>query len=240
MTSQSFLADDLFQPDAKDSGGSAPGIKAAVPAPNTNVKRVSPVFSVASALLFLAGSAVGQETLAPALEKAVFAGGCFWCMQPPFDHAPGIVATLVGFAGGREEAPTYRQVASGETTHREVIEVTFDPAKISFDKLLEIFWHNISPIQKDGQFRDIGDQYTTAIFYTTEEQRSAAERSKEQLAQSGKFKKPIATVILAAGKFWPAEEYHQKYYIKNPRAYGLYRFGSGRNGYLKKTWGAAQ
>ena len=135
--------------------------------------------------------------------------------------------------------PTYRQVSSGETSHREAIEVTFDPTKISYDKLLEIFWHNISPIQKDGQCHDIGDQYTTAIFFTTEEQRVAAERSKEQLEQSGKFKKAIATVILPATKFWPAEEYHQKYYIKNPMAYDMYRFSSGRNGYLSKTWGAA-
>lgn len=160
-------------------------------------------------------------------------------MQPPFDHAPGVASTIVGFAGGREENPTYKQVSSGETTHREAIEVTFDPAKISYDKLIEIFWHNISPIQTDGQFHDIGDQYTTAIFYTTWEQKAAAERSKEQLTKSGKFKKPIATMILPAGKFWPAEEYHQKYYIKNPMAYGMYRFGSGRNGYLKETWGAA-
>ncbi|MEO7724186.1 MAG: peptide-methionine (S)-S-oxide reductase MsrA [Chthoniobacterales bacterium] len=185
------------------------------------------------------GLAGGQDVPAPTLEKAIFAGGCFWCMQPPFDHAPGVVSTLVGFAGGREENPTYRQVSSGETSHREAIKVTFDPAKSSYDKLLEIFWHNISPIQKDGQFHDIGDQYTTAIFFTTEEQRVAAERSKEQLEQSGKFKKAIATVILPATKFWPAEEYHQKYYIKSPMAYGMYRFSSGRNGYLSKTWGAA-
>lgn len=193
-----------------------------------------------AAVIFLvsAGIAGGQEVAMPPLEKAIFAGGCFWCMQPPFDHAPGVVSTLVGFAGGREEHPTYRQVSSGETSHRETIEVTFDPMKISYAKLLEIFWHNISPIQTDGQFHDFGEQYTSAIFYTSEEQKAAAEWSKEQLAQSGKFNKPIATVILPATKFWSAEEYHQKYYIKNPTAYGMYRFGSGRNSYLQKTWGA--
>ncbi len=184
-------------------------------------------------------SVIAQEPAAPALEKAVFAGGCFWCMQPPFDHAPGVVATLVGFAGGREENPTYKQVASGETTHREAIEVTFDPAQISYEKLLGIFWHNIDPIQTDGQFHDFGDQYTTAIFFANEAQRIVAEKSKTELTQSGKFKKPIATVILPATKFWPAEEYHQKYYIKSPMAYRMYRFGSGRNGYLQKTWGSA-
>ena len=195
--------------------------------------------SLAVAFSFTAKGTSGQEVAAPTLEKAVFAGGCFWCMQSPFDRAPGVVSTLVGYTEGREENPTYRQVSSGETTHRESIEVTFDPTKIPYEKLIEIFWHNISPIQKDGQFRDIGDQYTTAIFYATEAQRISAEKSKEQLAQSGKFNKPIATVILPAGKFWPAEEYHQKYYIKNPTAYGMYRFGSGRNGYLQKTWGTA-
>ncbi len=203
------------------------------------MKRLLLFCSLAATLSFPAQRASGLEVAAPTLEKAVFAGGCFWCMQPPFDRAPGVVSTLVGYAGGREENPTYKQVSSGETSHRESIEVTFDPTKISYEKVLEIFWHNIAPIQTDGQFHDIGDQYTTAIFYTSEAQRIAAEKSKEQLAQSGKFNKPIATVILPVGKFWPAEEYHQKYYIKNPAAYGMYRFGSGRNGYLQKTWGTA-
>lgn len=203
------------------------------------MKRLLLFCVVAMAFLSISARAGAQEIPAPASEKALFAGGCFWCMQPPFDHAPGVISTLVGFAGGREENPTYRQVSSGETTHREAIEVTFDPSKISYEKLLEVFWHNISPIQRDGQFRDIGEQYTTAIFYTNEEQRNAAEKAKEQLVHSGKFNKPIATVILPAGRFWPAEEYHQKYYIKNPAGYGMYRFGSGRSGYLQKTWGSA-
>ncbi len=203
------------------------------------MKRLLFLCAVAVALCLTGARVSAQEIAAPVLEKAVFAGGCFWCMQPPFDHTPGVVSTLVGYAGGREENPTYRQVSSGETTHREAIEVTFDPAKISYDKLLEVFWHNISPIQKDGQFHDFGDQYTTAIFYASEPQRLAAEKSREQLAQSGKFNKPIATVIVPATKFWPAEEYHQKYYIKSAIAYRMYRFGSGRNGYLQKTWGAA-
>ncbi|HZE57866.1 MAG TPA: peptide-methionine (S)-S-oxide reductase MsrA [Chthoniobacterales bacterium] len=196
------------------------------------------ILTCALAILGVVDGAWGQGT-APANEaKAVFAGGCFWCMQPPFDHVPGVTATLVGYAGGREENPTYKQVSAGETSHRESIEVTYDPAKVSYDKLLEVFWHNINPIQTDGQFHDIGDQYTTAIFYTNEEQKTAAEASKDALAKSGKFPKPIATAILPATKFWPAEEYHQKYYIKNPSAYGIYHFVSGRDSYKQRTWGS--
>jgi len=201
-----------------------------------NMRRA--ILTCALAILGVVDGAWGQGT-APANEaKAVFAGGCFWCMQPPFDHVPGVTATLVGYAGGREENPTYKQVSAGETSHRESIEVTYDPAKVSYDKLLEVFWHNINPIQTDGQFHDIGDQYTTAIFYTNEEQKTAAEASKDALAKSGKFPKPIATAILPATKFWPAEEYHQKYYIKNPSAYGIYHFVSGRDSYKQRIWGS--
>ena len=173
----------------------------------------------------------------PTTEKAIFAGGCFWCMQPPFDHAPGVVSTVVGYAGGSEANPTYHQVSAGLTGHRESIEVTYDPSKTSYEKLLEIFWHNINPIQTNGQFNDIGDQYAAAIFYGTDGQKKAAEESKVSLAKSGKFQKPIAVAILPAGKFWPAEEYHQKYYIKNPTSYGFYHFASGRAAYKKRTWG---
>ncbi len=205
----------------------------------------APIGMILRRLIFLValagqmGSAWAQGST-PALEaKAVFAGGCFWCMQPPFDRTPGVISTVVGYVGGREENPTYRQVARGETGHREAIEVTFDPARVSYERLLEIFWRSISPIQRDGQFTDIGDQYTTAIYYADEGQREAAEKSKEALAQSGKFTKPIATVLLPASRFWPATEYHQKYYRKNRAAYGMYRFTSGRARYLQKTWGNA-
>ncbi len=200
-----------------------------------NVKRAILTCAFLAAL-GVVGGALAQSTI-PACEKAIFAGGCFWCMQPPFDHTPGVTSTLVGYAGGREENPTYKQASAGETSHRESIEVTYDPSKVSYMHLLDLFWHNINPVQTDGQFFDVGDQYTTAIFYTTEEQKKAAEESKQTLAQSGKFQKPIATMILPAGKFWPAEEYHQKYYIKNPKAYGLYHFVSGRASYKKRIWG---
>ncbi len=185
----------------------------------------------------LGGGGLAQNDASVVEEKAVFAGGCFWCMQPPFDHAPGVTATRVGYAGGREENPTYRQVSNGETAHRESIEVTFDPSKTAYAQLLEIFWQNINPIQLDGQFHDVGDQYTSAIFYANEEQKQAAEVSKEALAKSGKFQKPIATVILPATKFWTAEEYHQKYYLKNSMGYGMYHFTSGRGSFKRRFWG---
>ncbi|MEO5754100.1 MAG: peptide-methionine (S)-S-oxide reductase MsrA [Chthoniobacterales bacterium] len=174
------------------------------------------------------------------METAVFAGGCFWCMQPPFDHAPGVISTRVGYAGGTEANPTYPQVSSGETGHREAIEVTFDPAKTSYAKLLDVFWRNISPVQRDGQFLDVGEQYTSAIFYRGDAQQAAAETSKIALANSGRFKKPIATVILPAGPFWPAEEYHQKYYLKNRLAYGMYHLTSGRASFQRRFWGAGK
>lgn len=178
-----------------------------------------------------------QDNAGAVEQKAVFAGGCFWCMQPPFDRTPGVTGTIVGYAGGREANPTYRQVSAGETSHREAIEVTFIPAKISYEQLLEIFWHNINPIQIDGQFHDFGDQYTSAIFYSDDDQKRMAEQSKEALAKSGKFQKPIATAILPATKFWPAEEYHQKYYLKNRAAYGMYHFTSGRGSFKQRIWG---
>ncbi len=190
-------------------------------------------------VLAAAGGALAQT--APASEeKTVFAGGCFWCMQPPFDHAAGVISTIVGFAGGTEANPTYERVAAGETSHREAIEITFDTSKTSYAKLLEIFWRNINPIQRDGQFLDVGEQYTSAIFCNSEEQRKAAEGSKAALASSGKFQRPIATVILPAGKFWPAEEYHQKYYLKNRMTYGMYHFTSGRASFQRRFWGAGK
>lgn len=159
-------------------------------------------------------------------------------MQPPFDHTPGVKSTVVGYAGGTEPNPTYAQVSAGETGHREAIEVTFDPAKVTYAQLLAVFWQNINPIQRDGQFHDFGDQYTSAIFYLDEAQHQAAEASKEALAKSGKFQKPIATVILPVTRFWPAEAYHQKYYLKNKMAYGMYHFTSGRPSFKQKYWGS--
>lgn len=173
----------------------------------------------------------------PKLETATFAGGCFWCMQPPFDKAKGVLKTVVGYTGGKEKNPTYDQVSNKRTSHREAIEVTFDPLQVSYAELVEVFWRSIDPTQADGQFADIGPQYKTAIFYHSAEQKRIAEESKQKLAASGKFRKPIAVEILPASQFWPAEEYHQKYYQKDPYAYKRYAIGSGRYPYLERTWG---
>lgn len=160
-------------------------------------------------------------------------------MQPPFDALKerGVIATRVGYAGGTVPNPTYEQVASGATGHTEAVEVVFDPTRIAYTELLDVFWRNIDPTQADGQFADRGSQYRTAIFYHDEEQRRLAIESKEALARSGKFDRPIVTEIVPASAFYPAEEYHQDYSKKNVLHYQMYKVGSGRAGYLKATWG---
>ena len=169
-------------------------------------------------------------------EKATFAGGCFWCMQPPFDRLKGVVETVVGYSGGVEVDPTYEKVASGQTSHAEVVQVVYDPNVIDYGKLLETFWINIDPTQKNGQFADKGRQYRTAIFFHNENQKDEALKSKKSLEDSGKFKKTIVTIIEPFKSFYRAEEYHQKYYEKNSIHYNLYKKGSGREGYIKRTW----
>jgi len=173
----------------------------------------------------------------PEREQATFAGGCFWCMEPPFEKLEGVTEVAAGYTGGTEGRPTYEAVSSGTTGHVEAVRITYDPSTVGYEELLETFWRNIDPTQADGQFADIGPQYRTAIFYHTEEQRRLAEASKARLAASGKFDKPIVTEIEPAGPFYPAEDYHQDYYKKNPLRYKLYHTGSGRKGYLRKTWG---
>lgn len=181
----------------------------------------------------------GAAEPTPALTRtAIFAGGCFWCMQPPYDKASGVVKTVVGYSGGSADDANYEKVSGHRTKHREVIEVTYDPARISYGQLLEIFWRQINPTQADGQFHDIGLSYQAAIFYSNEEEKKAAEASKEDLAKSGKFSKPIVTEILPAQPFYPAEEVHQKYYLKNAADYERYHVGSGRVSFLEKIWGA--
>lgn len=171
-------------------------------------------------------------------QKASFAGGCFWCMQSPFDKLDGVISTRVGYTGGREKNPTYEEVSRGATGHAESVEVIFDPARIRYEDLLDVFWRNIDPTTLNGQFADVGAQYRTAIFYHNEEQKRLAQASKEKMETSDKFSgKKIVTEIVPAGEFYSAEEYHQQYYKKNPFRYKLYRSGSGRDGYLKKTWG---
>ena len=177
------------------------------------------------------GLAAGRET-------ATFAGGCFWCMQPPFDHLPGVISTTVGYTGGATEHPSYEEVSSGSTGHAESVEIIYDPAQVSYSKLLEVFWHNIDPTTVNRQFADGGTQYRTAIFTHNEEQKRLALESKEKLEKSGKYAgKPIVTEIVPAGKFWPAEDYHQHYYQKSVLHYKMYRAGSGREAYIRRMWG---
>ncbi len=169
-------------------------------------------------------------------KKAIFAGGCFWCMQPPFDKLEGVLSTSVGYTGGLEKDPTYQEVASGQTSHCEAIEVVFDPAKVSYEKLLEVFWMNIDPTTKDCQFSDCGEHYRTEIFYLDEEQKRLAQESKEKLNQSSRYKSAIVTEITKASNFYDAEEYHQKYYQKSAIRYKFYKAASGRDQYLKSIW----
>jgi peptide methionine sulfoxide reductase msrA/msrB len=193
--------------------------------------------------ILLAHIFLAQLLMADPLQQtrtAVFAGGCFWCIQPAFDKAPGVIKTVVGYCGGTERNPTYTLVGSEKTDYRESIEVTYDPAKINFDQLLDIYWRQINPTQSDGQFTDIGPSYRAAIFVQNDEERKIAEASKSKLAASGRFDKPIVTEILPAMKFWPAEEYHQKYYQQNPSEFEMFEVGSGRKAFEKKKWNDAK
>jgi len=179
----------------------------------------------------------GQNSSPVETRTAILAGGCFWCIQPAFDKAKGVVKTVVGYCGGTEPNPTYQLVSSERTSYRESIEIMYDPAKISYEQLLDIYWRQIDPTQADGQFTDIGPSYRAAIFYGNEQEKKIAEASKEKLARSGKFNKRIVTEILPAMKFYLAEAYHQKYYQQNPEHFEAFEEGSGRVSFQKKTWG---
>jgi len=175
----------------------------------------------------------------PGYAKAIFAGGCFWCMEPPYDKLDGVVATISGYIGGQKKNPTYEEVSSGRTGHTEAVEVAYDPKKVSYQKLLDVFWRNIDPTVKDQQFCDSGSQYRTGIFYVDDGQKRLAEASKAALEKSKPFKGAIVTEITRATEFYPAEDYHQDYYLKNPVRYKFYRNGCGRDARLKQLWGAA-
>jgi peptide-methionine (S)-S-oxide reductase len=172
-----------------------------------------------------------------ALAKATFAGGCFWCMEPPFDVLPGVISTTSGYTGGTSPNPTYEAVSAGRTGHAEAVQVVYDPATIGYADLLRVFWRNVDPTVRDRQFCDIGTQYRTAIFYYNEEQRRLAEESRAVLAGSKSFPEPIVTEITAASDFYPAEDYHQDYYQKNPIRYKFYRYNCGRDQRLEQLWG---
>lgn len=169
-------------------------------------------------------------------KRATFAGGCFWCMVGPFENEPGVIDVISGYTGGFKPNPTYEEVCSDETGHYEAVNIIYDPEKISYDRLLDIFWRQIDPTDPGGQFQDRGSSYRTAIFYHDEEQRQKAEASKQALEKSGRFDKPIVTQILPASTFYPAEDYHQDFHKKNSYRYQLYRQASGRDQFLKRYW----
>ncbi len=173
------------------------------------------------------------------LAKATFAGGCFWCMEPPFDKLNGVVSTTSGYTGGTKVDPSYEEVSSGGTGHAESVEVLYDPAKVSYEQLLDVFWHNIDPTVQDKQFCDFGHQYRTAIFTHDETQKRLAEQSKQALEKSKPFAGQVLTEIVPTGRFYPAEEYHQDYYKKNPVRYKFYRYNCGRDRRLEQLWGKA-
>jgi methionine-S-sulfoxide reductase len=177
------------------------------------------------------------QTHAAKTQKAIFAGGCFWCMEAPFEKLPGVISAVSGYTGGTKENPTYGEVSSGGTGHAEAVEITFDPEKISYEELLDVFWMNIDPTAVDRQFVDAGHQYRAAVFYLDDEQKRLAEESREKLQKSGRFTKPVVTEITQASVFYPAEDYHQDYYKKNPIRYKYYRNGSGRDQFLDSLWG---
>jgi len=200
----------------------------------TNVRsKLSSVLILGFTLLRLSASARGASQ-----ETAIFAGGCFWCEESAFEDLPGVISVTSGYTGGTAPNPTYEEVSTGRTGHAESAQVVYDPDKISYEKLLDVYWHNIDPLQKDGQFCDHGTQYRTAIFYLNDSQKQAAEASKAKLEQEPRFKGKIATQIVPASKFYPAEAYHQNYCKVRPVQYQSYRQGCGRDARLKEIWGA--
>jgi methionine-S-sulfoxide reductase len=196
------------------------------------------VLAGAMGWLYTASPGEAKAPLPQETEKATFAGGCFWCMEPPFDKLEGVLSTTSGYTGGERENPTYEQVSSGGTGHLEAVQIVYDPAKVNYAELLDVFWRNIDPTDAGGQFCDRGQQYWSGIFYYRQEQRRLAEESKAALKESGRLPGPIVTAVRKATAFYPAEEYHQDYYKKNPFRYRIYRLGCGRDRVLERLWGA--
>ena len=170
-------------------------------------------------------------------ETATFAGGCFWCMEPPFDELKGVISTTSGYTGGQGKNPTYEEVSAGGTGHAETVQIVYDPKAVTYSQLLDVFWRNIDPLTPDRQFCDAGSQYRSAIFYHDEEQKQLAKESRKALERSGRFNTPVVTEIVPKSTFYPAESYHQDYYRKNPVRYKIYRYGCRRDQRLKELWG---
>jgi len=206
-----------------------------------NANRLLPLLWIAILVLAAPGLSAVQAQPKPgakaASAKATFAGGCFWCMEEAFDKVPGVISSTSGYMGGHVKNPTYEQVSTAQTGHTEVVQIEYDPAKTSYEKLVEIFWRNIDPTQKDAQFCDHGPQYRSGIFYHGEEQKRIAEASRAALRKNKPFKGEIVTEITKAPEFYPAEGYHQDYYLKNPVRYKFYKTGCGREARLQQLWG---
>lgn len=203
---------------------------------------VAPIFRALLAFALAAGATLALPVAAQAPARpaiATFAGGCFWCVEEAFDKVPGVLSTTSGYIGGSKKHPTYEEVSAGVTGHAEAVQVAYDPSKVSYEKLLDVFWHNIDPTVKDRQFCDSGTQYRSSIFVHDDAQRKAAEASKAALEKTKPFKQPIVTPIVDAGEFWPAEDYHQDYHLKNPVRYKYYKTGCGREARLRQLWGDA-
>jgi peptide-methionine (S)-S-oxide reductase len=197
---------------------------------------------LATLLLAAPGASTGDtpsEADGDDLAVATFAGGCFWCMEPPFDELEGVVSTISGYTGGHTKEPTYAEVTRGGTGHAEAVQVRYDPSRIGYARLLEVFWRNVDPTTPNRQFCDTGDQYRTAIFYHSPEQKRVAEQSRQEIEAAGRLGQPIVTHIVEGGEFWPAEEYHQDYYKKNPLRYKVYRHRCGRDQRLEELWGSS-
>jgi peptide-methionine (S)-S-oxide reductase len=192
-----------------------------------------------AASVLLTISAHAQQKAASGTEIATFAGGCFWCMEPPYDELPGVISTTSGYIGGQKKNPTYEEVTTGRTGHTEAVQVVYDPKKVSYQKLLEVFWRNIDPTTPNAQFCDHGSQYRSGIFYHNEEQLKLAQASRGEIERTKSFREPIVTEITKAATFYPAEEYHQDYYKKNPLRYKFYRANCGRDNRLEQLWGKA-
>ena len=203
--------------------------------------RNSLLFTLALSLAVLVGVTGSAQSSAQSADEnqaiATFAGGCFWCMEPPFDELDGVSSTISGYTGGHVENPSYEQVSAGGTGHTEAMQVTYDPDVVSYETLLDVYWHNIDPLDAGGQFCDRGSSYRSAIFVHTPEQRKMAEASKQSIAESGQLNGEIVTPIQEASTFYPAEEYHQNYYDKNPLRYRFYKWNCGREQRLEEVWG---
>jgi peptide-methionine (S)-S-oxide reductase len=192
---------------------------------------------LAAPLLAQAPAPKAEVAAGKRVAKATFAGGCFWCMEPPFEKLDGVLSVTAGYTGGTVEKPTYEQVSAGGTGHAESVQILYDPSRIPYENLLDVFWHNVDPLAKDRQFCDGGHQYRSAIFYRGEEQKKLAEASKAELESAKRFPGTIQTEIAAATAFYAAEDYHQAYYRKNPARYKFYRWNCGRDQRLKMLWG---